>query len=81
MITNYYRILTKEVFERIPVDGIVGGRNFRHKWSKNGLFVMVEREQGFNVNERWLTNEQALEVISTSDWTLTKDEFMQLYDM
>jgi hypothetical protein len=78
MITNYYRVITAEVFQRIPVNGIVGGRDFRHKWCKDGSLVMVEREQGFDVNERWITHDEALKIVSTSDWTLTKEEFYAL---
>jgi len=80
MITNFYRVITAEVFNRIPVDGIVVGREFRYKWSKDRTLVMVEREQGFDVNERWITHDEALAIVSTSEWTLSKEEFYALHN-
>lgn len=69
MDTNFYRIITANAFERIPLDGIVGGRNDRQRWSQDRTLVMVERQKGFVTNDRWLTHEEALQTIQTPEWT------------
>jgi len=67
MGTKFYRIVTSEVFNRIPKDGLHGLPEAQ-RFSLSGEFVIVQRAEGYAVNDRWLTHENALSLIKNSEW-------------
>jgi hypothetical protein len=64
---RYYRIVSRQVFERIPFDGIVGNRESQRS-NNDGNFFLVERAKGFPTNDRWLDVDEILSIVSAYDW-------------
>ncbi len=69
MDTKFYRIVTREVFERIPFDGILGERETQRQ-SIDGTHFVLERNAEFPINERWLSHGETLELMATPEWSL-----------
>ena len=64
---KYYRIITIDVLNRVPIEGIDGDRS-NQRVSVDGTKAIVERAEGFNANERWFTHEEALEIVAGPEW-------------
>jgi hypothetical protein len=65
---KFYRVVTREVFERVPFGGLIGPPETQRQ-RIDGEYYIVERAPGFDVNDRWLTNEEAKELVAGPDWT------------
>ncbi len=71
-----YRIISKEVFDRIPTDGIVGDRNTRQRWNRSHTSVMVKRPFGAEANDRWMNHDEAISILETEGWSISEDDFL-----
>ena len=67
MATRMYRVISAETMQRIPMDGIVNDRENQY-YNPSQEWVIVERQDGFVSNERWLTHPQALIVLEQPEW-------------
>lgn len=70
-----YRIISREVFDRIPFEGIAGDRDTRHRWNRAGTLVMVKRPFGVESNARWMSYADAIAILETDDWTISATDF------
>ena len=70
-----YRIISREVFDRIPFEGIAGGKDARHRWNRDHSMVMVKRPFGMDANARWMSHGDAMAVLETPDWTISEVDF------
>jgi hypothetical protein len=65
---RFYRVVTRQVFERIPFDGLLGVPETQRP-RRDGEYYIVERAPGFDVNERWMSYAEALELVAGPEWT------------
>jgi len=70
-----YRIITREAFDRIPMEGIAGDRDTRHRWSRDRSLVMVKRPFGMDANARWMRHSDAMAILETPEWTISEADF------
>lgn len=70
-----YRIITREVFDRIPMEGIAGTRDTRHRRSRDRSLVMVKRPFGIDANARWMSHSDAIAILETPEWTISEADF------
>lgn len=64
---KFYRVVTREVFERIPFDGLVGQPNTQ-RMSLDGSLFIVERAAEFSANARWISHAEAFILVSGPEW-------------
>lgn len=67
MATRRYRIVSSEVLQRIPFDGIVDGINGAVGNVCGDIFI-VERKEGFPLNDRWLSHEAIIAYMNEPPW-------------
>jgi len=65
---RFYRVVSREVFERIPFDGLMGTAQTQRA-RRDGQYYIVERAPNFDVNDRWISYEEALNLVAQPDWT------------
>lgn len=68
MSNRYYRIISRETFDRAPVGGIKGTRESQRS-NLDGSQFMVERAAEFRVNDRWFDEVEALAIVAGPDWS------------
>jgi len=64
---KYYRVVTREVFERIPFDGLVGDPPTQ-RMSIDGTQFIVERAAEFSKNSRWMNHAEAVAFVAAPEW-------------
>jgi len=64
---KFYRVVSREVFERIPFDGIVGEASTQ-RVSLDGSQFIVERAANFTKNARWISHAEAIELVLGPEW-------------
>lgn len=67
MDTNYYRVISIETLNRVPFDGLKGNMNTQRA-SLDAQFILVERAEGFSINDRWMSHSEAMQLIQTPEW-------------
>lgn len=67
MNNRYYRIISRETFDRAPVGGIKGTRESQ-RWNSDGTHCIVERVPELDVNERWVDEAEALAIVAEPEW-------------
>ena len=64
---KHYRVVSSEVFERIPFDGLVGHRPTQ-RMSIDGTQFIVERAAEFSKNSRWMNHAEAVAFVAAPEW-------------
>jgi hypothetical protein len=67
MSNRYYRIISRETFDRAPLGGIKGTRESQRS-NLDGSQFIVERAAEFRANDRWFDEVEALAVVTGPDW-------------
>lgn len=68
MSERYYRIISRETFERAPVGGIKGSRESQRS-NLDGSQFIVERAAELRANDRWFDEDEALAVVAGPEWS------------
>lgn len=68
MSERYYRIISRETFDRAPLGGIKGNRDTQ-RISIDGTLVIVERTAELRANDRWINEYEALDVVIGPEWS------------
>ena len=68
MNERYYRIISRETFDRAPIGGIKGTRESQ-RWNLDETHCIVERSPELDVNDRWVDEAKALTIVAEPDWS------------
>ena len=68
MTDRYYRIISRETFDRAPLGGSKGNRDTQ-RMSIDETQVIVERAAELSVNDRWLDEVEALQIVRGPEWS------------
>lgn len=68
MTDRYYRIISRETFDRAPLGGIKGNRDTQ-RVSIDGMQVIVERAAELSANDRWIHEVEALQIVRGPEWS------------
>jgi hypothetical protein len=68
MSDRYYRIISRETFDRAPLGGIKGNRDSQ-RMSIDQTQVIVERAAELRANDRWVDEVEALQIVSGPEWS------------
>ena len=75
---KYYRVVTRETFERIPFDGLLG-QPATQRMSIDGNQFIVERAPEFSKNVRWFNHAEALALVAGPEWN-DLNPFPQIFE-
>ena len=62
MSNRYYRVISRETFDRAPLGGIKGNRDTQ-RMSIDRTQVIVERAAELRANDRWVDEVEALQIV------------------
>lgn len=68
MSDRYYRIISRETFDRAPLGGIKGNRDTQ-RMSIDKTQVIVERAAELRANDRWFLEVEALQIVRGPQWS------------